>query len=114
MRGQQEPSNDPRNNQHSPRDPRDLEGEGVRSGQSQSGCGAFTGGVTAVGGYWRLEMRLVLVLGYGNAFAVESRPECLGGGGVAPLPSRDALPPPPKKEHPARSGEEGRIKFLLP
>ena len=52
-----------------------LEGEGGPSGQSQSGCRAVTGDVKAVGGgggYWRLEMRLGLVLGYGNASRVES------------------------------------------
>ena len=51
-----------------------LEGEGGASGQSQSGCRAVTGDVKAVGGgcYWRLEMRLGRVLGYGNAFGVGS------------------------------------------
>ena len=44
------------------------------------------------GGYWRLEMRLGLVLGYGNAFGVESGPECWGRGGY---------PPPPLKRFPA-------------
>ena len=34
------------------------------------------------GGFWRLEMRLGLVLGYGNAFGVES---VQWGGGLAPL-----------------------------
>ena len=37
------------------------------------------------GGYWQLEMRLGLVLGYGNAFGVESRPECWREGGYPPL-----------------------------
>ena len=42
-------------------------------GQSQSGCRAVTGDVQAGwgGGFWRLEMRLGLVFGYGNAFGVE-------------------------------------------
>ena len=39
-----------------------------------------------MGGYWRLEMRLGLVLGYGNAFRVESGPECWRGEGVPPPP----------------------------
>ena len=51
------------------------------------------------GGFWRLEMRLGLVLGYGNAFQVESvqwgggkgrdlleRGGGVQGGGVPPLP----------------------------
>ena len=38
------------------------------------------------GGYWRLEMRLGLMLGYGNAFGVESGPECWGGEGYPPPP----------------------------
>ena len=37
------------------------------------------------GGYWRLEMRLGLVLGYGNAFGVESV-QWEGGGGYPPPP----------------------------
>ena len=44
------------------------------------------------GGYWRLEMRLRRVLGYGNAFGVEAGPECGGGGTL----------PPPLKQRPAR------------
>ena len=42
--------------------------------QSQSSCRVVTGDVKAVGGggFWRLEMRVGLVLGYGNAFGVES------------------------------------------
>ena len=36
------------------------------------------------GGYWRLEMRLGLMLGYGNAFGGESGPECWGGRGTPP------------------------------
>ena len=62
-----------------------LEGEGVQSGKFQSGCRAVMGDVKRLGGgYWRLEMRLVLVLGYGNAFGVESGPKCWGGGPPAP------------------------------
>ena len=38
------------------------------------------------GGYWRLEMRLGLGLGYGNAFGGERRPECLGGSPPSPPP----------------------------
>ena len=41
------------------------------------------------GGYWRLGMRLGLVLGYGNASRVESRLEPSWGGGL-PLPSSDS------------------------
>ena len=44
------------------------------------------------GGFWRLEMRLGLVLGYGNAFGVESGQ--WGGG-------RGVTPPPPFKRFPA-------------
>ena len=36
------------------------------------------------GGYWRLEMRLELALGYGNAFGAGSGPERLEGGGTPP------------------------------
>ena len=55
-------------------------------GKFHSGCRAVTGDVKRLGGgYWRLEMRLGLVLGYGNAFGVESGPECWGGGGNPPL-----------------------------
>ena len=52
-----------------------------------------TADVTAVGGggYWRLEMRLGLLLGYGNAFGVESGPECWGGGGYWRLEKRLGL-----------------------
>ena len=62
-----------------------LEGEGGPSGQSQSGCRAVTGDVKAVGGdgFWRLEMRLGLVLGYGKASGVES---VQWGGGYRPPP----------------------------
>ena len=42
------------------------------------------------GGYWRLEMRLGLGLRYGNAFGINSRPECLGGRGTPP-PSSDIV-----------------------
>ena len=48
------------------------------------------------GGYWRLEMRLGLVLGYGKAFGVDSGPWG-GGRGLAPPPppsSSDSLPVP--------------------
>ena len=52
-----------------------------------SGCRAVTGDVKRLeGGYWRLEMRLGLVLGYGNAFGVESGLECWGGGAYPPPP----------------------------
>ena len=43
-------------------------------------------------GYWRLDMRLGLVLGYGNAFGAEWGPECWG------------VPPPPFKPCPAWVG----------
>ena len=45
------------------------------------------------GGFWRLEMRLGLVLGDGNAFGVESGPECWGEG-VPPPPPLQAIPCP--------------------
>ena len=75
-----------------------LEREGCDRGKFQSGCRAVTGDVKRLGGgYWRLEMRLGLVLGYGNAFGVESGPECWGGGGYPP--PLQAIPcPPPCKE----------------
>ena len=38
-----------------------------------------------VGGFWRLEMRLVLVLGYGNAFGVDQGSGEGGGGYPPPL-----------------------------
>ena len=62
-----------------------LEGEGAPSGQSQSGWRAVTGYLKAVGGggYWRLEMRLGLVLGYGNAFGGKSV-QWQGGGEYPP------------------------------
>ena len=57
-----------------------LKGRGGRSGQFrsglQSGHGGCEGGCGGGGGYWRLEMRLGLALGCGNAFGVESGPEC--------------------------------------
>ena len=57
----------------------------MRSGKFQSGCRAVTGDVKRLGsGYWRLEMRLGLVWGYGDAFGVESGPECWGGGEGGP------------------------------
>ena len=62
-----------------------LKGRGCDRGKLQSGCRAVTGDVKrSGGGYWRLEMRLGLVLGYGDAFGVESGPECWGGGGYPP------------------------------
>ena len=68
---------------------------GVRSGKFQSGCRAVTGDVKRLaGGYWWLEMRLGLMWGYGNAFGVESGPECWGGGGGPPPPFK-RLPAPP-------------------
>ena len=52
-----------------------------RAGLCLEGRGAL-GGMPERGGYWRLEMRLGLVLGYANtAFGGESEPECFGGGG---------------------------------
>ena len=68
----------------------------MRSGKFQSGCRAVTGDVKRLGGgYWRLEMRLGLVLGYRDAFGVESGPECWGGGwGDPPPPSSDFQPTP--------------------
>ena len=45
------------------------------------------------GGYWRLEMRLGLVWGHGNAFGVESGPQSCGG-----------LPPSPVKRVPGGGG----------
>ena len=70
----------------------------MRSGKFQSGCRAVTGDVKRLGGgYCRLEMQLGLVLGYGNAFGVESGPECWGGG----------VPPPPVETIPSAGvGEE--------
>ena len=60
-----------------------LKRRGVRSGKVRSGCRAVTGDVTAIrgGGYWRLAMRLGLVLGYGNAFWGRVSAGVLGGGG---------------------------------
>ena len=57
------------------------------------------------GGYWRLEMRLGLVLRYGDAFGVESGPECAGGEGGTGPPFKRALchPPPPFKRFPGRA-----------
>ena len=68
-----------------------LEGEGGRSGQFQSGRRAVTGDVKAVVGWavtggW--ECGWGLVLGCGNAFRVESGPECWGGGRGPPPPFR--------------------------
>ena len=64
----------------------------VPSGQSQSGCRAVTGGVKAVGGAvtggWECDGGLVL--GYGNAFRVESV-QWGGGRGVPPPLSSDSL-----------------------
>ena len=69
------------------------------------------------GGYWRLEMRLRLVLGYGNAFGVESGLESWGRRGATPLP---AISWPPanvhhssthillSSKHRAKSGRSGR------
>ena len=74
-----------------------LEGEWGPSGQSRSGCRAGTGDMKAVGGggFSRLEKRLGLVLGYGNAFGVESV-QWGGGRGVPPpfkrFPGHGALP----------------------
>ena len=61
--------------------------------QSQSGGRAVTGDVKAVGGggFWRLEMRLGLVLGYGNAFGGESVQWGGGRGDTPPPPSSDSL-----------------------
>ena len=59
-----------------------LEGEGAIGAvpeRLQSGHGGCESGWW--GGYWRLERRLGLVLGDGNAFGVESGPECSAGGG---------------------------------
>ena len=70
-----------------------LRGERVERGRSERmpsghrGCDSGRGG-----GYWRLEMRLGLLLRYGNAFGVEARPECWGE--PPPPPSSDSLPPP--------------------
>ena len=51
------------------------------------------GTVKAVGGrLLAVEMRLGLVLGYGNCFGVESGPESLGTGGTPPPPSSVSLP----------------------
>ena len=73
-----------------------LEREGCDRGKFQSGCRAVTGDVKQLGGgYWRLEMRLGLVLGYGNACGVESGPECWGGEPPPPPPSSNSLPNPP-------------------
>ena len=57
----------------------------MRSGKFQSCRIAVTGDVKRLGGgYWRLEMRLGRVSGYGNAFGVESGPKRWGGGGYPP------------------------------
>ena len=61
-------------------------GEVERQGATGCGQGEQVGGI----GYWRLEMRLGLVLGYGTAFGVESGPECWGG--RAPPPLLGAIP----------------------
>ena len=62
-------------------------GGGGRSGQFQSGCRAVTGHVKAVGGggYWRLEMRLGLALGYGKPLGW-SQGRSVGVGGGTPPP----------------------------
>ena len=60
-----------------------LEGEGGHLGSPRAVAERSQGmGKRLCGGYWRLEMRLGLVLEYGNAtFGGESGPECWGGGG---------------------------------
>ena len=85
-----------------------LEGEWGPSRQSRSGCRAVTGDVKAVGGggFWRLEMRLGLVLGYGNALGVESG-QWGGGEGGAPPPPLQAIPCPPSPTHPSPSRADG-------
>ena len=44
-------------------------------GDSTAAAERLQGTAEVGGGYWRLEMRLGLALGYGNAFWVESGPE---------------------------------------
>ena len=64
-----------------------LEGEGGHRGshgavaERSRACESGLGG----GGYWRLEMRLGLVLGYGNAVGIEAV-QWGGGRGESPLP----------------------------
>ena len=68
-----------------------LKGRGCDRGKLQSGCRAVTGDVKRLGGgFWRLEMRLGLVLGCGHAWG-RVRAGVLGGRGV---------PPPPFKQFP--------------
>ena len=50
-------------------------------------------------------MRLGLVLGYGNAFGVESGPECWGGG--------RGYPPPPFQAMPWGEGESGSVALCF-
>ena len=64
-----------------------LEGEGVRSGEFQSGCRAVTGDVKRLGGgYWRLEMRLGAGVGVWGCLWGVVRAGVLGGRGVPPPP----------------------------
>ena len=62
-----------------------LEGEGMRSGKFQSGGRAVTGDAKRLqGGYWRLEMRLGLVLGFGECVWGQIRAGVSGGGSPHP------------------------------
>ena len=66
----------------------------MRSGQSQSGCRAVTWGCESGwgGGFWRLEMRLGLVLGVWECLGGRVRAAVLGGEGGNPPPALEAIP----------------------
>ena len=69
-----------------------MEGEGGLGGNSRLAAEQLQGTVNVggwVGGYRRLEMRLGLALGYGNAFGTQSGPESVGG---TLLPSTELVP----------------------
>ena len=73
-----------------------LEGEGGHRGSPRAVAERSQGAVGG-GGFWRLEMRSGLVLGYGNAFGVESV-QWGGGRGTTPPPhfKRFSAPLPPE------------------
>ena len=82
-------------------------------GQFQSGCRAVTGDVS----YWRLDVRLGRVLGYGNAFGVELGADCCGGGGGPHPPHFKRFPAPPriqlKIREPMRKRAESRRSVII-
>ena len=83
--------------------------EGGLRGQFQSGCRAVTGDVKAVGGgYWRLGMRLGLVLGCGktthNPEARLDQMRYSGGASHQTYPPVDAHSPPAHRESLDRGG----------